>query len=245
MLAEFYKKIWTEAYRRNDLNIISLLETDKNAMVLDVGCGDGQKTVKFKRKIMCQKIAGIDGVKERLAAAQRRGVKETKIVDLEKKWPFPEKYFDVIISNQVIEHLVNIDNFIKEICRLLKSGGYCVISTENLASWHNIFALTLGFQDFSHHLIKKSHVGNPFSPHFGEETVTWSKEDNSGVDDTTYPHLKIPTYFSLIKIFEEYGFKFEKGLASGYYPFFGITGRFFSKIDPRHSHFIAVKLHKP
>lgn len=245
MLRQFYQKIWAEAYSRNDLNIISLLEQNPSAKVLDVGCGDGQKTIKFKRIIGCGKITGIDGLAGRLKAAKKRGVDETLVVSLEKKWPFKNSEFDVVISNQVIEHIADIDNFIKEIYRLLKPGGYCVISTENLASWHNIFALLLGYQDFSHNIIKKIHVGNPLSPHYNEETATWSRADNSGVDDSAFPHLKILTYYSLRKIFEEYGFKFQGGLGSGYYPLSGLLSKIATKIDPRHSHFVTIKMQKP
>jgi ubiquinone/menaquinone biosynthesis C-methylase UbiE len=244
MLAQFYQKIWSEAYGQNDNNIISLLEKNPKANVIDIGCGDGQKTIKFKKQIGCKTITGLDGVSERLSAAKKIGVDKIILADIEKKWPFRKNQFDVVISNQVIEHIANTDNFIQEIYRILKPGGYCVISTENLASWHNIFALILGFQDFSHHTIMKLHVTNPLSPHFMEKTLTWSKKANSGVDDTAFPHLKILTYKSLKKVFEAYDFIFEKGKSSGYYPLFGRLSFLLSKIDPYHSHFITVKMRK-
>lgn len=225
------EKIWNRAYAGNDANILSLLEHNSKAVVLDVGCGDGQKSQKFKEKIGCTKIFGLDGVSQRLESAGKRGV-EIKKANLEKKWPFADKTFDVVISNQVIEHMHDLDNFISETKRVLKSGGYAVISTENLSSWHNIFALILGFQDFSHHLIKKSHVGNPLSPHYGQRTVSWSATGNSGSDDTAFPHVKIMTLKSLINMFETYGFKTEKYLGSGY---------FLSSLDPFHAHFITAK----
>ncbi|MBI2028469.1 MAG: class I SAM-dependent methyltransferase [Candidatus Levybacteria bacterium] len=228
----------------NIANILSLLEKDIDAKVLDVGCGDGQYTIQFRKKISSHEITGVDGVLERLYAAKRKGVDKIQKVELEEKWPFQDNHFDVIISNQVIEHILNIDHFISEIYRILKPGGYCVISTENLSSWHNIFALVLGFQDFSHHILKKVHTGNPMSLHFGEKTATWSKKAHSGVDDTAYPHIKILTYISLIGIFNAYNFHFERGLGSGYYPLFSYLGKLASKIDPRHSHLIAVKMRK-
>lgn len=231
MLSHFFQTIWIKAYQQNDTNILSLLESNAKAVVLDVGCGDGQKSQKFKEKIGCTKIFGLDGVSQRLESAGKRGV-EIKKANLEKKWPFADKTFDVVISNQVIEHMHDLDNFISETKRVLKSGGYAVISTENLSSWHNIFALILGFQDFSHHLIKKSHVGNPLSPHYGQKTVSWSAVGNSGTDDTAFPHVKIMTLRSLIEIFEAYGFKPQKYLGSGY---------FLSSLDPFHTHFITVK----
>lgn len=244
MLAQFYQKIWSEAYQQNDLNILKLLEPDNKARVVDIGCGDGQKTIKFKKRIGCTTIVGIDGVEERLKAAQKRGINNVICTNIEEKWPLKSGSFDVVISNQVIEHLVDIDHFIKEIKRILKPGGYTVVSTENLASWHNIFALILGHQDFSHHIIKKSHVGNPLSPHFGEKTVAWSKYDNSGVDDTAFPHIKILTLRSLINVFKVYGFRTEAYKGSGYYPLFSLDERIASSIDPFHSHFIVVKMRK-
>lgn len=243
MFKKFLNTIWQEAYANNTKNILNLLEYNPSAKAMDIGCGDGQKTSKFLSKIGAEEILGIDGVAPRLAAAQKRGI-VTKIVNIEKPWPLPENSFDVVISNQVIEHILDLDHFISEIKKVLKPGGYAVISTENLASWHNIFALVLGHQDFSHHLINKSHVGNPMSLHYKQKTVAWSAKDNSGVDDTAFPHIKILTFKSLIKIFGEYGFKFESGLGSGYYPLFGILSLIFCRLDPFHSHFITVKVRK-
>ncbi len=244
MLAKFYQYLWKEAYQRNDQNILSLLEKNHRADVVDIGCGDGQKTIYFKKKIGCHMVTGIDGVVGRLKAAKKRGI-YIKQSDLEKKWPFPSDSFDVVVSNQVIEHISDIDHFIKEIFRILKPGGYCVISTENLSSWHNIFALILGHQAFSQTIISKFHVGNPFSLHFKEKTGAWSANDNSGVDDATFPHIKILTYRSLRAVFEAYNFQFIQGKGSGYYPLFAILGRIAAVSDPYHTHFITAKFRKP
>ena len=172
--------------------------------MLDVGCGDGAYTIQFKRKIVCRKIIGIEGNEKRIRMAKQNGVDKVVSANLEKKWPFPNESFDVIISNQVIEHMINVDNFISEIYRLLRPGGYCVISTENLSGWHNIGALVLGYQDFSHNLISKKHVGNPLSIHFGEKTSAWEKKAMSNEGDSMYPHVKIATYRSLINIFKAF-----------------------------------------
>ncbi len=180
---------------------------------------------------------GLDVVEEKLCKAQQRGIKIIRS-DLNKELPIKNDFFDVIISNQVIEHLIDVDLFVEEIHRVLKPGGYAVISTENLASWHNIFALLFGQQAFSQTISKKSHVGCKLSPHYRERTGEWAK--NKGPI-----HNKIFACGGLKEIFELYQFKVEALLGSGYYPMptrslMGIMG----KIDPRHTHFITIKVKK-
>ncbi|HET7098882.1 MAG TPA: class I SAM-dependent methyltransferase [Patescibacteria group bacterium] len=244
MLSKLFTKMFNEATERNIHNILSLLEENKDAKVIDIGCGDGQSTIRYKSKIKCKQIVGTDGVQRRLKIAKKSGIK-TVFVNLEDKWPIKSNNFDIVISNQVIEHILNIDNFIQEIYRILKPGGYCVVSTENLASWHNIFALFLGLQDFSHTLLKRKHLGNPLSIYYGQKTSTWILDGHGDGDDSAYPHIKILTYKSLKDVFLEFGFQFVKGKGSGYYPLFGFLSRIANKIDPYHSHFITIKIRKP
>lgn len=243
IISRFGSLLWHEAMDRNTANILALLEKNPFACVLDVGCGDGKETVLYKNVVCCSTIGGVDGQPGRVKAARNRGV-DAIVANIEKKWPYPNKSLDVVITNQVVEHVLSIDHFIEETYRVLKPGGYSIVSTENLASWHNIGALILGYQDFSHHIIKYKHVGNPFSMHYGEKTATWSKKDHSGVDDSAYPHIKIMTYRSLKEVYETYGFRFEKGLGSGYYPLFGLVASMVSRTDPFHSHFITEKFRK-
>ena len=123
-------------------------------------------------------------------------------------------------------------------CMIIKPNGYAIISTENLASWHNIFALLLGQQAFSQTISKKSHVGCKLSLHSHEKTGTWA--NNRGPI-----HNKIFTYEGLRQIFNLYQFKVESLIGSGYYPIptrslMKIAGR----LDPRHTHFITIKIRK-
>jgi 2-polyprenyl-3-methyl-5-hydroxy-6-metoxy-1,4-benzoquinol methylase len=57
---------------------------------------------------------------------------------------------DVVIMEEVIEHLYNSDLVISEIHRILKRNGILILSTPNLASWINTLVLLLGYQPFSH-----------------------------------------------------------------------------------------------
>lgn len=56
---------------------------------------------------------------------------------------------DVVLSNQVFEHLKNVWLPMSEIHRVTKVGGHCVIAVPNLASLHNRVLLALGRQPTS------------------------------------------------------------------------------------------------
>ena len=131
-----------------------------------------------------------------------------------------------------------MDLFVEEIHRILKPRGYAVISTENLASWHNIFALLVGQQAFSQTISNKSHVGCKLSPHYHENTGEWT--ENMGPI-----HNKIFAYEGLKQIFQLYQFKVESLIGSGYYPMpTRLLMKILGKMDPRHTHFITIKVRK-
>jgi SAM-dependent methyltransferase len=81
--------------------------------------------------------------------ARARGV-EVATIDLEsERFPWPDASMDVVVANQVFEHLKNIWRPMSEIARVLKPMGYFVISVPNLASLHNRAMLALGLQPSS------------------------------------------------------------------------------------------------
>ena len=50
---------------------------------------------------------------------------------------------------EVIEHLASPDNMIVEVYRILKIGGYLIISTPNLGNWVNRLTMLLGCQPYN------------------------------------------------------------------------------------------------
>ena len=134
----FYR-FYESSVRSFKESILKLLEEDPEAKLLDCGCGDGEFTLEFAKKIGTNKVYGIEIDKEAAEEAKRKGIKIYN-GDLNKKLPLISSFVDVIIANQAIEHLYDTDTFVKEIYRILKPNGYVIVSTPNLASWHNIFA---------------------------------------------------------------------------------------------------------
>lgn len=233
IIKKFLFYLINNAVKRNDKKIIDLLEIREKSNYLDLGCDDGEKTIKMAKKINTKNIFGVEIVEQRILEAKNKGIAVSSF-DLNKKFLYQDNYFDIITSDQVIEHLYNTDNFIFEIYRLLKPGGYAIISTENLSSWHNVFSLILGFQPFSMaNFSSKGSVGNPFS--------LWKNNENEKTKNlTSWQHNRLFSFFALKDVFRKFGFKVEKICTSGYYPLPG----FFSKIDPVHGHFITIKVRK-
>jgi SAM-dependent methyltransferase len=135
---------------------------------------------------------------------------------------------DVVVSNQVIEHLFYPVRFMKEIYRILKPDGYAVISTENLARWDNILSLILGYTPFSMEFDSGlCKIGNPLSLHEKE------------VKKDSYPHVRIFTWKGLIELATFIGFKVEKAIGSGH-----IFDKFGELINKQKCRFITLKMRK-
>ena len=146
-------------------DILHLFEPGNSARFLDIGCYDGSKTMALATHMHAQEVCGVDFLSERLEQARERGI-EIKVADLNAQEPLPylDGYFDCIFVGDVIEHLFSPDFLLMEICRLLRQGGYAVLTTPNLASWRNRIALLLGWQPFGTEVSTRYRVGNPRAP---------------------------------------------------------------------------------
>lgn len=224
-------KLWADMVNASLDCTKDFLELDKNASFLDLGCDDGAFTQHFIKKVKSKKVYGIDIDATKIRKARKLGIKAVKS-DLNTKFPFKNNFFDVILANQVIEHIYQIDNFISNIYRILKPRGYAVIATENASSWCNIFASIMGWQIFSltNTSSKMWGLGNP-----------WSFHKNVVPKPDSWLHVRIYNVRGLKELFEIHGFKVEKIGGAGYFP----LPAFFGNIDPTHSHFITYKIRKP
>lgn len=119
-----------------------------NFKIVELGCGKGSILLTIAQSLGAKEIYGVDVNEEALEEAQAKGIKVAK-VDLNKDpLPFPSNFFDIVLMQEVIEHLTNPDNAIEEAYRTLKPKGYFLISTPNLAWWVNRLALLFGYQPY-------------------------------------------------------------------------------------------------
>lgn len=229
-MKKYLEKLFSDGVRYNLSTIFSLLDKDKDAHFLDLGCDDGSLTSKLAQKIGTPHVYGVDVVESRLNLAKKKGI-IVKKMDLNKRFTLPSDNFDVVHTNQVIEHLSDSDNFLSEIYRILKPGGYAVVSTENASSWVNIGASILGWQIFSltNFSRLKQGIGNPFALH---------RHDVADLD--SWNHVRIYNFYGLKEYLEVCGFRVEAIRGAGYFP----LPSFLGNLDKVHCHWMTFKIRK-
>jgi len=221
-----------------------LVENNPTAFFLDCGCREGDNTLELAKSIGTERVLGLDYNLRVLRQAAQRGIWALQ-ADLNRIMPLKDNCVDVIVASDVLEHLVNPDVFVSEMYRVLRAGGYVILDTPNLASWHNIFALLIGIQPFS-----------------GPNITSMEEADLALIQELRYPcqrkegetglkepeltrHIVVVAYGSLLRLFRKRGFIIEQVRGYGYYPLPPFMARLFQRLDPRHAHHVVLKARKP
>ena len=107
--------------------------TDKR--VLDVGCGKGrfarvlQRTESWRGHLGTGHIGGNAPVRSRGIKTQAGSMTEL---------PFADSTFDVVYATESLEHAVEIERAVSEMCRVLKPGGRLAIIDKNAERWGSL-----------------------------------------------------------------------------------------------------------
>jgi SAM-dependent methyltransferase len=148
------------------------------------------------------------------------------------RWPCDDAMFDLVVSNQVLEHMADTDHFFEELGRIVKPGGYAVVSTPNLSSWISILLLLATIQPPICYVSDRwVGLGNPLS------SMRRAKREFA-----THAHLRLFTIRALREMAEVYGFQTVK--ISGDTFGLPLIGRLLAWIDPWHGLFATVALRK-
>lgn len=151
----FYSENYADASWRNQLQreaelLLQRIKAyplfTKKTKVLDVGCGSGDLGGTIKERFQSE-IHGIEINPEAINNSKKRGILVKK-ADIEDKWPYKDREFDVVTATEIIEHVVNPDHFLREARRVLKKDGHIIITTPNLAAWFNRIIFLFGYQPF-------------------------------------------------------------------------------------------------
>jgi SAM-dependent methyltransferase len=178
--------------------------------------------------VQAQHTIGLELADQFIAPARAKGV-DVRQSDITKRWPLGDESVDVVHSNQVIEHVVQTDHFMREIRRVLRLDGYAVVSTNNLASWHNIAALLLGWQPLPAHVSDEVVVGNPLA----------LEERRYG--DRIHRHVRLFTGRALSALADAHGLELDAATGSGYYPLGARGSRIMARLNPGHAAYLIQR----
>jgi SAM-dependent methyltransferase len=114
--------------------------------LLELGGYTGWHTAGYRDQLSRPERAVIYDWRD-LRTPKVREIIEFQRVDLEtQRFPDADGSYDIVICNQVLEHLKNIFGPLGEMHRVLKPGGHLMLSVPNISALHNCLLLLLGRQ---------------------------------------------------------------------------------------------------
>src|SRR4030067_2944794 len=116
--------------------------------VLEIGCADGRLanmlSIKKKCKVYCVE-------KDPSMAIIVKGKCEyIQNIDIEKtQLPYNEGFFDCVVIENVLEHMVEPLKVLKDIRKYLSDDGFLIFSVPNIVNWHSRLTIFFGKFDYS------------------------------------------------------------------------------------------------
>lgn len=140
---------------------LALIPGAQGGRLLDLGGGDGFLTAEMADKAGAAVGVTLDvGAPSPLASPARPVAGVT--ARLPGPLPFRDSSFDVVVSLETIEHLLDPDELLQEARRVLKPSGSLVLSTPRLDSFLVVGSLLLGVQPPGVEASPRQRYGNPF-----------------------------------------------------------------------------------
>lgn len=225
----------------------NLLEPDASAVLLDCGTNNGVFSRRLGNLLGSDRVYGFE-IGATLAREASANAVTIIRADLNRPFPLSGNSVTAITAFNLLEHLVETEQFLSELYRVLKPSGYVIIDTPNLASWHNIAALLLGLQPFSGPNISsmtESDVPIVRRMHRRAHHLPEEPEYLATAEPGRHRHIVVVAYRALVNALKRTGFKVELALGFGYYPLPPALARVASRINPSHAHHMVIKARKP
>jgi len=118
--------VWRAGQERR-LGIVRQHVPLENRTILDIGCGLGMYTQAFRR--YSSHIYGVEVELERVVQAVDRAAWVAQAVG--EAWPFPDETFDVVFNHEVLEHVADDRQVVREAVRVTRPGGRIVTFVPN------------------------------------------------------------------------------------------------------------------
>jgi 2-polyprenyl-6-hydroxyphenyl methylase/3-demethylubiquinone-9 3-methyltransferase len=118
--------------------------------VLDIGCGGGYLSEEFARDGF--HVSGVDPAENSINAARKHADQNNLHIDYRVAYgeslPFADASFDIVACCDVLEHVRDLGQVVREVSRILKPGGIFMFDTVN-RTLKNKIALIKVWQDWN------------------------------------------------------------------------------------------------
>jgi len=160
---QFYQA--TRYYKINGFrkeSVISFIGSEPGQVVLDIGCSNGILGMEVKKRLPC-KFYGTDISLEAVALARNvlNGAWHFNLEDDFANWPeaLKQKYFNVVVISEVLEHLFEPEKLLLQLKRLGKADKSVIITVPNILFWKNRLKLLLGSFNYTNQgLMDRGHI---------------------------------------------------------------------------------------
>ena len=126
----------------NNFKLKNKLRPLSGINILDIGCGGGLLSEPMSR--MGANVTGIDASDKNIKIAKLHSKKNKLKINYLCSSPEKlkiEKKFDVILNMEIVEHVEDIDFFLKSCSKLLKKNGLMFVATINKTLKSYVFAI--------------------------------------------------------------------------------------------------------
>lgn len=111
-------------------NVVKKINSDDEIRILEVGSYHGRYLRNLLKNFPCNRYYAVDISSKVLSSMDD--------IDVEKKVgaltyiPYSSGYFDIVYACESLEHAVDIESAIREVARVLKSGGFMIYIDNNI-----------------------------------------------------------------------------------------------------------------
>lgn len=129
--------VFSKGFERRLKMVSTNLDLNKKK-ILDLGCGEGVWLSQFARFSNSENVFGseidavsVEDLKNKIDKNKLNLKKENIINCSGENLKFPDKFFDVVFQNEVLEHVEDDQKTINECLRVLRENGFLVLFTPN------------------------------------------------------------------------------------------------------------------
>jgi SAM-dependent methyltransferase len=115
-------------------------------IVVDIGAGHGDDLLLARREMPDAGLHAIEAFPPYQAELRDRGITVHELNIERDPFPWEDESVDVVIANQILEHVKELFWILHQVTRVLRRGGSLLVGVPNLASLHNRVLLALGRQ---------------------------------------------------------------------------------------------------